>query len=101
MDQSPALTTLSSIAKRHLILTRDEWVPLHNQISREIVWAINTPHLHQNAPAHIRIINARRNAKGAITPLMHQIAIVEMVPGYCAMIIAARRTVDKGVIDIE
>jgi len=56
---------------------------------------------HQQAPAHIRIINARRNAKGAISAITHQNATAEMALRYCDIIITAARTVDKGVVAVE
>jgi len=76
-------------------------VPLPNKMDQEIASAINRALFHQQAPAHIRIMNARRNAKGAITAITHQNATAEMAMWYRDIIITAARTVDKGVVDIE
>jgi len=46
-------------------------------------------------------MNARRNAKGAITAIMNQNATAEMAMRYRNMIITATRTLDKGVLDVE
>jgi len=93
--------TASSMADRRLILRRDESVPLPNKMDQEIESAINRALFHQQAPAHIRIINARRNAKGTITAFTHQNATAEMALQYGDIIITAVRTVDRGVVDVE
>jgi len=98
---APAPTTGSSLADRRLILRRDENVPLPNKMVQEIASAINRALFHQQAPAHIRIMNARRNEKGAITAITHQNATAEMALQYRDIIVTAARTVDKGVIDVE
>jgi len=67
---------------------------------QEIASVINRALFHQQAPAHIRIMNARRNAKGAITGITHQNATAEMALQYRDIIITAARTVDTGVVDI-
>jgi hypothetical protein len=41
-------------------------------MDQEIASVIHRALFHQQAPAHIRIMNARSNAKGAITAKMHQ-----------------------------
>jgi len=46
-------------------------------------------------------MNAKRNAKGAITAITHPNATAEMALQYHDIIITAARTVDKGVIDVE
>jgi hypothetical protein len=46
-------------------------------------------------------MNARRNAKGAITAMMNQNATAEMAMQYCDIIITAARTVNRGVMDVE
>jgi len=97
----PAPTTGSSMPDRRLILRRDETVPLPNKMDQEIASAINRALFHQQAPAHIRIMNARRNAKGAITAITHQNATAEMTMQYRDIIITAARTVDRGVVDVE
>jgi hypothetical protein len=70
-------------------------------MDQEIASAINRVLFHQQAPAHIRIMNARRNAMGAITVITHQNATGEMPLQYRDIILKAARTVDKGVIDVE
>jgi len=89
------------MADRCLILRRDETVPLPNKMDQEIASAINRALFHQQAPAHIRIMNARRNAKGAITAITHQNATAEMAMQYRDIIITAARTVDRGVVDVD
>jgi len=49
----------------------------------------NRAHFHQRAPAHIRIMNVRRNAKGAITAIAYQNATAEMAMRYRDLIITA------------
>jgi hypothetical protein len=97
----PAPTAGSSMAERRLILRRDESVPLSNKMDQEIASAINRALFHQKAPAHIRIMNANRNAKGAITAITHPNARAEMALQYRDIIVTAARTVDKGVMDVE
>jgi hypothetical protein len=70
-------------------------------MDQEIASAINRALFHQQAPAHRRIMNARRNAKGAITAITHQNATAEMAMRYRDIIITAARTVDTGVVDVE
>ena len=100
-DPGPAPTTGSSMADRRLILRRDESVPLPRKMDQEIASVINRALFRQQAPAHIRIMNVRRNAKGAITAITHQNATAEMALLYRDIIISAARTVDMGVIDVE
>jgi len=95
----PAPTAGSSMAERRLILRRDESVPLFNKMDQEIASAINRALFQQKAPAHIRIMNAKRNDKGAITTITQPNATAEMALQYRDIIIAASRTVDKGVVD--
>jgi hypothetical protein len=89
------------MAKRRLILRRDKSVPLSNKMNQEITSAINRALFHQKAPAHIRIINAKRNAKGAITAITHPNKTAEMALQYLNIIMTAARMVDKGVVDVE
>jgi len=70
-------------------------------MDQEIASAINRALFHQKAPAHIRIMNAKRNAKGVITAITHPNATAEIALQYCDIIITAARTVDKGVLDVE
>jgi len=97
----PTPMTGSTMAERRLIFWGDKSVPLLNKVDQEIASAINRAHFHQQAPAQIRIINARRNAKGAIMAITHQNATAEMALRYCEIIITAVRTVNNGVVDVE
>jgi len=97
----PAPTAGSSMAERRLILIRDESIPLSNKMDQEIASAINRALFHQTAPAHVRIMNAKRNAKGASNAITHPNATGEMALQYRDIIITAARTVDKGVVDVE
>jgi len=76
-------------------------VPLPIMMDQETPSAINRALSHQQAPAHIRIMNPRRNAKGAITAITHQNATAEMALCYRDIIMTATRSVDKGVVDVE
>jgi len=98
---APAPTTALSLADRRIILWRDTNVQLPNKMDQEIASGINRALCHQEAPAHIRIMNARRNAKGAITAITLQNATAEIAMQYRDIIITAARTVDKGVVDVE
>jgi hypothetical protein len=84
-----------------MILRRDEKVRLPNSMGQEIASAITRALFHQQAPAHIRILNARRNAKGAITAITHQNTTAEMALQYRDIILTPARTFDKGVVDVE
>jgi len=87
--------------ERPLILRRDEYVPRFNTIDQQIASVINRVLFYQKAPAHIRIINAKWNAKGVITAITHPHATAEMALQYRDIIITAARTVDPGVMDFE
>jgi hypothetical protein len=89
------------MADRRLILRRDGTVPLPNKLDQEIASAINRALFHQQALAHIRIMNERRNAKGAITAITQQNPTAAMVMRYHDSIITAARTFDRGVVDVE
>ena len=67
----------------------------------EIESAINRALFHQQAPAHIRTMNARRHTKGAITGLTRQNATAVMALRYRDIMITAAGTVNKGVVDVE
>jgi len=49
-----------------------------NEMDQEIAFAINRALFHQKAPAHIAIMNAKRNARGTITAVTHQNATAAM-----------------------
>jgi hypothetical protein len=87
--------------ERRLILRRAESVPLSNKMDQEIASAINRALFDEMAPAHIRIMNAQRNATGAITAITHPHATLELAMRYRNIIIMAARTVDPGVVDVE
>jgi len=63
--------------------------------------AINRVLFHEQAPAHIGIMNARRNANGAITVITHQNPTAQMAMRYLDIIITVARTVDRAVVDVE
>jgi len=96
-----ATTTGSSIAERRLILRRDHSVPLPNKMDLEIASAIDRALIQQKAPANVRIMNAKRNAKCTITAITHQNSAAAMALAYRDVIITADRAVEKGVIDVE
>jgi len=73
-----APTTGSSLADTHTILRRDENVPLPKKMNQEISSAINRVLFQQQAPAHIRIMNARSNARGSITAITYQNTTAEV-----------------------
>jgi len=97
----PAPTCGSSMAKRRLISNRDGRVPLPNKMEQGNVWPITRALFHQKAVADIPIMNARRNAKGAIIAITQQNAKAAIAVVYREVIINTACTVDKGVIDVE
>jgi len=70
-------------------------------MDQEISSAITRALFHQKAPAHVRIMNAKRNAKGEITAITNPNATAEMALQNRNIIITAARTVDKAVMDVE
>jgi len=97
----PAPTSGSSTSDRWLMLRRDETIPLPRKMDKEIASAVNREQFQQQAPAHVRIMNARTNAKGTISAITHQNATAEMALLYRDIIIKAARSVDKAIIDVE
>jgi len=97
----PTLTAGSRMAERHLILQRDESISLSNKMDQEIASAINRALFYQKALAHIKIMNAKKNAKDAITAIKHPNATAEMAMQYRDIILTAARTVDRAVMDVE
>jgi len=89
------------MAERRLILRTDESIPLSNKMDQEIASAIHRALFHQKAPAHVSIMNAKRNAKGAIGAITHQNGTAEMAMRDRDIIITTARTVDRGVVDVE
>jgi hypothetical protein len=70
-------------------------------MDQEIGSAINRALIHQMAPAHIRIMNAKRNSRGAITAITHKNVKAAKALIYRDVIITDTRTVNKRVIDVE
>ena len=97
----PSLTARLSMAKRRLISRTDKSVLLSNEMDKKIESAIDRVLFHQKAPAHVRIMNAKRHAKGAITAIAHPNATAEMAPQNCYIIITAAWKVNKAVVDVE
>jgi hypothetical protein len=97
----PAPMARSSLGVRHMILTKDEGVSLLNQMDQEIALAINRALFHQKSPAHIWIMNAKRNTRSIITAITHPDRRAVMALVYGGIIITTTCTVDIKVIDIE
>jgi len=89
------------MAERRLISGRDEIVPLSNKMDQAIASAISRALFQQKAPTHIKIMNAKRNAKGVITAITHPNVTGEMALHYSDIIITPARTIDKGVMDVK
>jgi hypothetical protein len=89
------------MAERRLIVRRDESILLSNKMDQEIPSVINRALFHQNAPAHIKIMNTKKNGKGATTAVMHPHATAEMDLQYCNIILTVVRTIDKAVVDFK
>jgi len=89
------------MADRPQILKRDESIPLPRKMDEEIASAVNRALFQPQAPAHVRIMNARRNEKATMTAITHQNATAEMALLYRDIIMKAARSVDKGIIDVE
>jgi len=89
------------MARRHLVLRRVESVLPPNKMDQGIASAINRALFHQKAPAHVQIVNAKRNARVTITAVTDQNVTAAMALMYYDVIIRAAHTVDKAVIDVE
>jgi hypothetical protein len=89
------------MVERRQILRREGTVMLLNEMDDEITSAIARPLFHQKAPAHIRIMNAKRNAQGAINAITHPNATAEMAVQSSDISITAARTINKGLVDVE
>jgi hypothetical protein len=70
-------------------------------MDQEIASVINSALLHQKALADIQIMNAKGNAKGAITVITQQNATAGMALTYREVIINTAHTVNMKVIDVE
>jgi hypothetical protein len=70
-------------------------------MEQEMESSINRARFHRQAPAHIRIMLARRNAKGATTSITHQYATAEMAMRSSDIFITAARSVDKGGVNVQ
>lgn len=88
-----------SKVERRLISVRDIGVPLPNKMDQEIASAIDRALFHQKTPAHIRILNTKRNLKDAITAISHHNTAAALPLTYSDIILHAAGTVYKGVID--
>ena len=100
-DPGPPPRTGASMGDRRLIVRRDKSGPLQRKMGEEIALVINRVHFRQQPPAHIRIMNVRRNSTGTITQDMHQNATAEMASLYSYVIIPMASNVNKGVINIR
>jgi len=76
-------------------------VSLPDMMDQAIASAINRALYYQQAPANIKIMNASRNVKGAITAITYQNAIAEMALQLGDIIITVARTVNTGVVDAK
>jgi hypothetical protein len=70
-------------------------------MDEEIASAVNRALFQKEAPADVRIMNVRWNAKGTSTTIIHQNAMAEMALLYRDIIIHAASSVEKGIIDVE
>jgi len=86
---------------RWLILRRDESITLPRKMDEEIPSAVNRALFHQQAPAHVRMRNVRRNPRGTIITITHPNATEEMALLYQDINIKATRSVEKGIIDVN
>jgi len=70
-------------------------------MEQEIASVINRVLIHQQVPAHIRILNTQRNANGMIKANTDKNVTEEIPRPYCDIIIMAAWTVNKGAIDVK
>jgi hypothetical protein len=94
-------TPRSSLADRRQIVRRDENVPFSVMMDPDIVSVIIRALCHQQAPAHIRIMNARRHQKGGNSAIKQKRKTDEITLQYCNIGIPAARTVDNCVIHVN
>jgi len=101
--ENPTLATTSrlSLADRQLIVRMDVSISLPNKVEEFITPAVTRAMFWQQAPAHIRITNPKRNASGTITAITHPNASAELAFQYWDIIIKAARSVAKQIIDVE
>jgi hypothetical protein len=83
------------------MLRRDERVPLPNEMGQSIGSAISRALFHQQVLAHIRMMNARRNADRVIMTIKNLKVTAVLALRCCDNIIAAARSVGKGVIEVK
>jgi len=88
------------MAERSLILGRDDRVLHSNEMDKEIAHVIDRALFHQKSPATIRIMNAKRNAKGTMKSITHPNETAEMAMRYRDIIITAAKSVYRGVVDV-
>ena len=72
-----------------------------NKMDEEIASAGNRALFQQQAPAHVRIMNVKKNARGTKTAITRQNPTAEMALLNRDIIIKAAIPVDKGIIDVE
>jgi hypothetical protein len=89
------------MAERPLILRIDESIPLSNKMDQEIASVSNRALFHPKALAHIRSMDGKMNAKGAITAITHANGTAEMALHYRDIMIKTAWTVDQGVVDVK
>jgi translation initiation factor 1 (eIF-1/SUI1) len=71
------------MADRRLVMRRDKSIARRKMMmDEEIVSAVNRAQFQQQAPAHVRIINARRKARRTITAITHTQETAEMALVY-------------------
>jgi hypothetical protein len=97
----PTPTYGSRMSDKRFILRRDESIPLPSKMDDEIALAVNRALTQQQAPAEVRIMNARRNAKGTITAITLHNVTAEMALLYRDIIINTARSVGTGITDME
>jgi len=84
-----------------LDLRRDERILRPNQMDAALASAFHRALLQCQGPAHVRIMNASRNARGTITAITNQNAMVEIFLFYRAINIKTAQSADKGIIDVK
>jgi hypothetical protein len=98
---SPSSETGSSITDRHLIISRGDNVPLPNKKDQEIESAINRALFHHQALGHIRMMNAKRDFKGAMMAITHLNRSAGTACWNRDIIVTPVRSIDYGVVCVE
>jgi hypothetical protein len=89
------------MADSRLVLRMEESIPRPIKMDEEIASAVNRALFQQQAPAHVRIMNTRCNARGTITAITHQNATAEMALLYGDIVMKAARSVNEGILNVE